>query len=97
MIKKTIILLVLYFFLLFLTSLRGKEYFAKLTNSQEPESEPGVFGSLESEPLEKKSGAGAGNKFAGSPALPQYHLGGFTARIPDPDSGSRHVFELCHY
>jgi len=41
----------------YLTSLRGKEYFAKLTNSQEPE--PGVFGSLEPEPLEKKPGVGA--------------------------------------
>ena len=50
--KKTIILLVLYFFLQFyLNSLRGKEYFAK-----ESEPEPGVFGSLEPElePLEKK-------------------------------------------
>ena len=44
----------------YLTSLRGKEYFAKLTNSQELEPEPGVFGSLEPEPLEKKPGAGAG-------------------------------------
>ena len=53
MIKKTIILLVLYFFLQFYpTSLRGKEYFAK-------EPETGVFGPLEPEPLEKKSGAGA--------------------------------------
>ena len=50
MVKKTIILLVLYFFLqIYLTSLRGKEYFAK-----EPEPEPGVFGPLEPEPLEKK-------------------------------------------
>ena len=56
---------------------------ANLTNSEEPE--PGVFGSLESEPepLEKKirsrsrsrlkkksrAGAGAEKKFAGSPAL----------------------------
>ena len=68
MVKKTIILLVLYFF----TSLWGKEYFAK---------EPGVFGPLEPEPeplekntrsrsrLEKKSGAGAAKKLAGSSAL----------------------------
>jgi hypothetical protein len=42
-----------YIFLQFyLTSLRGKEYFAK-------EPEPGVFGPLEPEPLEKKTGAGA--------------------------------------
>ena len=47
MIKKTIILLVLYLFQFYLTSLRGKEYFAK-------EPEPGVFGPLEPEPLEKK-------------------------------------------
>ena len=84
MVKKTIILLVLYFFLkIYLTSLRRKEYFAK---------EPGVFGPLEPktatpkkipgagaaweknqepepEPLEKKSGDGAAKKFAGSPAL----------------------------
>ena len=78
MVKKTIILLVLYFFLQFyLTSLREKEYFAK-----EPEPEPvgaGCFWLLgagasweknqEPEPLEKKSGAGAAKKFAGSPAL----------------------------
>ena len=62
-----------YIFLQFyLTSLRGKEYFAK-------EPEPVVFGPLgagaawdknrEPEPLEKKSGAGAHKKFAGSPAL----------------------------
>ena len=66
-----------YIFLQFyLTSLRGKEYFAK-------EPEPGVFGPLEPEPLEKKyqepepepeplekkSGAGDAKKFAGFPAL----------------------------
>ena len=47
-----------------------------LTNSQEPE--PGVFGSLEPEPLGKKIGSrsrlkkksGAAKKFADSPALP---------------------------
>ena len=60
-----------------------KNILAILTNSQEPE--PGVFGSLGPEPLEKKNrsrsqsrlkkksgaraGAGAGKKFAGSPAL----------------------------
>ena len=37
-----------------LTSLRGKEYVAKLKYSQEPEPEPGAFGSVEPEPLEKK-------------------------------------------
>ena len=50
MVKKTIILLVLYFFLqIYLTSLRRKKYFAK-------EPEPGVFGPWEPEPepLEKK-------------------------------------------
>ena len=56
MVKKTIILLLFYIFLQFyLTSLRGKEYFAT-------EPEPGVFGPLEPEPLEKKierAGAGA--------------------------------------
>ena len=55
-----------------------KNILQNLTNSQEPE--PGVFGSLEPEPLgkkirsrsrlKKKSGAGAAKKFAGSPALP---------------------------
>ena len=35
MVKKSII-----FLLFYLTSLQGKEYFAKLTNSQEPEPEP---------------------------------------------------------
>ena len=33
------------------------------------ESEPGVFGSLEPEPLEKKTGAGAAKKLAGYSAL----------------------------
>ena len=37
MVNKTIILLVLYFLQFYLTSLQGKELFAKLTNSQEPE------------------------------------------------------------
>ena len=70
------------FWQFYLTSLRGKEYFAKVQ-------EPGVFGPLEPETLEKKyqepeplgkkirsqsrwkkkSGAGAANKNAGSPAL----------------------------
>ena len=45
MIKKTIILLVLYFTLLVCGE---KNILANLTNSQEPE--PGVFGSLEPEP-----------------------------------------------
>ena len=52
----------------YLTSLRGKEYFAK-----EPEPEPGVFGkkirSRSRIRLKKKSGARAAKKFAGSPAL----------------------------
>ena len=37
-----------------------KNILPNLTNSQEAEPEPGVFGSLEPEPLEKKPGAGAG-------------------------------------
>ena len=46
MVTKTIIFSCFIFFLQFyLTSLRGKEYFAK-----EPEQEPGVFGPLEQEP-----------------------------------------------
>ena len=45
MVKKTIILLVLYFF-------REKNNFPNLTNSQEPE--PVFYDSLEPEPLEKK-------------------------------------------
>ena len=40
--------------------MRGKEYFAK-------EPEPGVFGSLEPEPLEKKPGAGAAWKKSREP------------------------------
>ena len=82
MVKKTIFLLVLSFFLQFyLTSLQGKEYFAK--ERSRSRSESGVFGTLEPEPeplkkstrsrsrsrLGKKSGAGAAKKFAGSPAL----------------------------
>ena len=74
MVKKTIILFFYIFLQFYLTSLRGKEYFAK-------EPEPGVFGPLEPQPeplgkktrsrsrLKKKSGAGAAKKFAGSPAL----------------------------
>ena len=55
MIKKTIILLVLYFLQFYLTSLRGKEYFPNLNNSHEPEPVgAGCFGSIEPEPLEKK-------------------------------------------
>ena len=58
MIKKKITLLVLYFLQFYLTSLRGKEYFAKLTNSQEPE--PGVFLAPWSRSrLKRKPGAGA--------------------------------------
>jgi len=49
MVKKNNYFTCFIFFLQFyLTSLRGKEYFAK-------EPEPGVFGPLELEPLEKKS------------------------------------------
>ena len=64
----------------FLTSLRGKEYFAKLNQCQEPEPEPESLEkkpgagaawekNQEPEPLEKKSGAGARavKKFAGFP------------------------------
>ena len=83
MVKKTIILLVLYFLQFYLTSLRGKEYFAKEPEPElEPEPEPGVFGPLEpgagaarknipgaGAAWEKKWGAGAAKKFAGSPAL----------------------------
>ena len=60
MIKKTINLLVLYFFCRFTLLVCGeKNILANLTNSQEPEPEPvgaGFFGSLEQEPepLEKK-------------------------------------------
>ena len=72
----------------YLTSLRGKDYFAKKLEPgvfgplepepleikyQEPEPEPEPLGKKnqepEPEPLEKKSGAGAAKKFAGSPAL----------------------------
>ena len=57
MVKKTIILLVLYFLQFYLSSLQGKEYFAKLNQVRSWSwSEPGVFGPLEPElePLEKK-------------------------------------------
>ena len=59
MVKQTIILLVLYFLQFYLTSLRGKEYFAKL--NQWSGAGAGFFGPLEPEPgpLEKKPGAGA--------------------------------------
>ena len=72
MVKKTIILLDLYFLKFYLTSLSGEEnILPNLINSQEPE--PAFFGPLEPEPLEKntrsrslrgshlgkKSGAGA--------------------------------------
>jgi len=80
MIKKTIILLVLYFFCRFTLLVCGeKNILANLNNSQEPEPEPLEKKTQEPEPLEKKnrsrsrlnkkSGAGAGKKFAGSPAL----------------------------
>ena len=83
MVKKTIILLVLYFCSFTLLVNGEKSILPNLTNSQEPEPEP--------EPLEKKiqeagtawekirsrsrlkiksgTGAGAAKKFAGSPAL----------------------------
>ena len=55
MIKKIIILLVLYFFCRFTLLVCGeKNILASLTNSQEPEPEP----------LEKKAGAGAGAEAA---------------------------------
>ena len=53
MIKKRLFYLFYIFLQFYLTSLRGKNILPKLTNSQEPE--PGVFGSLEPEPLEKKT------------------------------------------
>ena len=71
MIKKKQLFYLFHIFLQFyLTSLRGKEYFAK-------EPEPGVFGPLEPELLEKNARSrsrlgkksGAAKKFAGSPAL----------------------------
>ena len=90
-----------YIFLQFyLTSLRGKDYFAK-----EPEpvgarcfwplgDKAGAAGkkipgagaawekNQEPEPLEKKSGAGAAKKFAGSPA--QF----FSVKVSQPDPGT---------
>ena len=57
MIKKTLILLDLYFLQFTLLVCEEKNIFPNLTNSQEPE--PGVFDSLEPEPLEKKPGAAA--------------------------------------
>ena len=69
MVKNTIILLVLYFLQFYRTSLRGKEYFANLTNSQEPETFFWPLGVGAGAALEKKSGAGAAKKLAGSPAL----------------------------
>ena len=89
MIKKTIILLVLYFFAVLPYSLRGKEYFAQelepvgagcfwplgagagATRKKIPGARAGAAWekNQEPEPLEKKSGAGAVKKFAGSPAL----------------------------
>ena len=71
MIKKTIILPVLYFFFRFTLLVCGeKDILGNLTNSQEPE--PGVFGSLDRSRLKKKtrsrsrlgkkSGAGAAFK-----------------------------------
>ena len=80
MVKKTIILLVLYFFCSFTLLVYGEKkiFVPNLTNIQDPEPvffgplepEP-FFGPLEPEPLEKKSGAGAGvaKKYVGSPAL----------------------------
>ena len=91
--KQTIILLVLYFLQFYLNSSWGKEYFAKLTNSQEPE--PVFFGPLEPEPeplentktyqepepLGKKSGAGAAKKLASSQALLEIDAHGATAFV----------------
>ena len=53
MIKKTLILLDLYFLQFTLLVCEEKNIFPNLTNSQEPE--PGVFDCLEPEPLEKKT------------------------------------------
>ena len=62
MVKKTIILLVLYFLQFYLSSLRGKEYFAKepepgvfeagaaWKKNQEPEPEPELLGKKNQEP-----------------------------------------------
>ena len=44
-------------------------YYIKAVIVRAGEPEPGVFGSLEPEPLEKNSGAGAAKKLAGSSAL----------------------------
>ena len=56
--KKIKIFYLFYIFLPFYLLVCGeKNILANLTNSQEPE--PGVFGFLEPEPLEKKPGAGA--------------------------------------
>ena len=53
MVKKTIILLVLYFICSFTLLVCGENnILPNLTNSQEPE--PGIFGPLEPEPLENK-------------------------------------------
>ena len=77
MVKKTIILLVLYFLPFYLLVFGEKNILPNLTNSQEPE--PVFIGPLEPEPLEKntrslsrlgkKSGAGAVKKLAGSSVL----------------------------
>ena len=79
MIKKTVILLVLYFFCSFTLLVCGeKNILPNLTNSQEPDP---FFGPLEPEPLEKntrswsllkkkvRSQSRAAKKFAGSSAL----------------------------
>ena len=55
MVKKTIILLVLYFLQFYMSSLSGENISSYLTNSREPE--PHVFCPLEPEPLEKIPGA----------------------------------------
>ena len=51
MVKKTIVLLVLYFFCSFVLLVCGEKNILPRSRSQ---SEPGIFGPLEPEPLEKK-------------------------------------------
>ena len=57
MVKKTIILLVLYLLQFYLTNLRGKEYFAKL--NQKSGAGAGFLAPWSRSRLKNKSGAGA--------------------------------------
>ena len=89
MIRKTINLLVLYFLQFYLNSLRGKEYFARINLHivrSQSQSEPGVFGSLEPEPLEeKKPGAGAAWEKNQEPELLEKKSGAGAAKnLPAP-------------